>query len=294
MNSVQEASNELSFKLNEIRLSKNHPLTKNKVFILLEGKTDIKLFRNIFNNKTTNIYQLIGKEKIIQALEILQNEGIVKIFGIKDADFDNLDGTSYDNINLFITDYADMEIQMIESQAFESLINEFAHDNCYKDFLLELKDKLYQEASIIGYLRWYNEKNFKENGEYLFKFKGLNFSSFTEVKICDISINTDNFFTEIIKISKIDLTNYDLKEIIDNLKEVSSDFLQICNGHDMANLLACLFRDKNNSDKGKNINKDRIEEALRLSYAFDDFTQTKLYSLLRQWQETNSVQILSN
>ena len=80
---------------------------------------DIIWCKSWVNNKTTNIYQLIGKENIIQALQILQNEGIVKIFGIKDADFDNLDGTSYDNINLFITYYTDMEIQMIESQVFE-------------------------------------------------------------------------------------------------------------------------------------------------------------------------------
>ena len=293
MSSIQDISNKLSTKLNKIRLSRNHPLTKNKVFILLEGKTDIKLFRNIFNHQTTNINQINGKEKIKQALQILQNEGFVKIIGIKDADFDNLNGVTYNGINLFITDYADMEIQMIESQAFKSFINEFSDENCYKIFLEELKGKLYQEALSIGYLRWYNEKYFKEHNRYLLRFKGLNFNNFIDVSMCDISINKNNLITEIIKFSNLDFDNNFLKEIIDDLKSLSNDYLQICNGHDITVLLAHLFNHKGNSDKS-NINQNRIEEALRLSYSFEDFTNTNLYKLLKEWQKFHETQIFES
>ena len=290
MSSIQDISEELTTKLNELRMSKNHPLMKNKVFILLEGKTDIKLFRNIFNHQTTYIEQIKGKEKVIEALEILQEEGFIKIFGIKDSDFDNLENIVYGNINLFLTDYADMEIQMIESSAFESLINEFSHQDCYDNFLNNLKNKLYNEALNIGYLRWYNEKEFRENSSYLLRFRGLKFKEFTEVSKCNIIINVENFFTEIINHSNSDLNNSGLILIINDLKSYSNDYLQICNGHDITTLLAYIFNHKDNSDKS-NINQDRIEEALRLSYSFDDFRQTSLYNNLNNWQQEYNIQI---
>ena len=288
MSSIQDISDELSIKLNELKMSKNHPLTKNRVFILLEGKTDIKLFRNIFNHQTTYIQEINGKEKIIEALKILQSEGFVKIFGIKDADFDHLENTIYKNINLFLTDYSDMEIQMVESYAFESLINEYSHKDCYEDFLENLKNKLYNEALIIGYLRWFNEKNFKENGNYLLRFKGVNFNNFIEVSKCNISININKFFIEIIQYSNSNLNSDDLKCIINNLKSISDDYLQICNGHDITKLLAYLFNHQGNSDK-TNIKQERVEEALRLSYNFNDFKETDLYFNLNNWQQNYNI-----
>jgi len=290
MSSIQDISDELTTKLNELRMSKNHPSMRNKIFILLEGKTDIKLFRNIFNHQTTYIEEINGKEKIIKALEILQSEGFVKIFGIKDADFDNLENIVYENINLFLTDYADMEIQMIESSAFESLINEFSHQECYDEFLNNLKNKLYNETIIIGYLRWYNEKNFREKGSYLLRFKRLKFQEFTEVSKCNIVISTEDFFTETIKHSDLDLNTNDLKNEINDLKSYSNDSLQICNGHDITALLAYLFNYKENSDKS-NINQNRIEEALRLAYNFNDFKQMNLYNNLNNWQQQYNIQI---
>jgi len=283
MNDIQNISDQLNTKLNEIRLSKNHPSVKDKVFVLLEGKTDIKLFRNIFNPEKTYITQINGKEKIKRALEILQEEGYLKIFGIKDSDFDNLENITYENINLFITDYADMEIHMIESSAFESIINEFASENCYKIFLDTLKANLYNETISVGYTRWFNERLSKN-----INFKRLNYENFINKSECNISIDSNKLINEIINISG--LNKSEIVREIENLKSISDDYLQICNGHDITKLLAYLFNHQGNSDK-TNIKQERIEEALRLSYSLNDFKQTKLYSDLNSWQQNNNVQI---
>jgi len=291
MSSIQDISDELNNKLNEIRMSKNHPLVKNKVFILLEGKTDIKLFRNFFNHATTYIEEINGKEKVIKALAILQEEGFVKIFGIKDADFDNLENITYEHINLFVTDYADMEIHMIESSAFTALINEYSSQDCYESFLEYLKDDLYKKAILIGYLRWHNEKYFKENNSYLFNFKGLNFNNFVDISKCEISIDKEKLFMEIKQKSNLELNNDEINEIIYSLKSESNESTQICNGHDITTLLAYLFNHKDNSDK-TNLNNKKIEEALRLAYNFDNFKQTHLYNALQTWENTFNIQIL--
>lgn len=289
MSSIQDISDELYTKLNEIRLSKNHPLTKNKIFILLEGKTDVKLFRNIFNHQNTNIDQINGKEKIIKVLEKLKNEGFTKIFGIKDSDFDNLENITYSNINLFITDYADMELHMLESQALESLVNEFSIESCHKVFLENLRRKLYAETIFIGYLRWYNERYFKENGDYLFRFKGLNFNDFIKISHCDFSIDLNVFFNKLIDFSNINLTKNDLENIISDLKLISNNYLQICNGHDITKLLSLLFNNQNSDTS--NLNQKRIEEALRLSYSFEYFTSSTLYHSLQEWQNSYEIEL---
>jgi len=283
MNDIQDISNQLNTKLNEIRLSKNHPSVKDKVFVLLEGKTDIKLFRNIFNPDKTYITQINGKEKLKQALEILQNEEYSKIFGIKDADFDNLEHITYENINLFITDYADMEIHMIESSAFESIINEFASENCYKIFLDNLKDNLYNETISIGYIRWFNEKLSKS-----INFKRLNYENFINKSKCNISIDLNKLINEVVNISN--LKKQEIENEIKNLKLISDDYLQICNGHDITKLLSYLFNHQDNSDK-TNIKQERIEEALRLSYNFNDFQKTILYNNLDNWQQQYNIQV---
>jgi len=286
MNSLRELSDNLLIKLNKIRLLIGDLQYRDKIFILLEGKTDINLFRNIFDNQLTYITQLNGKTKIIQALEILQNENYKNILGIKDSDFDNLENITYSDINLFITDFADMEIEMIESEAFESIINEFAHENYHQSFLQNLKIRLFQEATIMGYLRWYNERYFSTHNRYILRFEGLNFNRFIEINRCDISINIENFFTTIITHSSISLNKENLQQEIENLKQISTNHLQICNGHDITTLIAYLLRNRECSNK-TNMNKDKIEEALRLSYSFDYFKNTKLYRELIQWQNNN-------
>ena len=282
MNDIKDISNQLNTKLNEIRLSKNHPSVKDKVFVLLEGKTDIKLFRNIFNPDKTYITQINGKEKLKQALEILQNEGYSKIFGIKDSDFDNLEHITYENINLFITDYADMEIHMIESSAFESIINEFASENCYEIFLDNLKENLYNETISIGYIRWFNEKLSKS-----INFKRLNYENFINKSECNISIDLNKLINEVVNISS--LNKQEIENEIKNLKLISDDYLQICNGHDITKILAYLLNHQGNSDK-TNIKQERIEEALRLSYSFNDFQKTILYNNLDNWQQQHNIQ----
>jgi len=283
MNEIQDISNQLNTKLNEIRLSKNHPSVKGKIFVLLEGKTDIKLFRNIFNPDKTYISQINGKEKLKQALEILHDEGYSTIFGIKDSDFDNLENITYENINLFITDYADMEIHMIESSAFESIINEFASENCYKTFLNNLKENLYSETSYIGYIRWFNERLSKN-----INFKRLNYENFINKSKCNISIDSDKLIDEIINVSGLNKNEIVME--VEELKSISDDYLQICNGHDITKLLAYLFNYQGNSDK-TNIKQERIEEALRLSYNFNDFKETRLYNNLNNWQQQYNIQI---
>lgn len=278
MNSLQETSTELASKIVEIRLSIRHPQNKNKVFILLEGRTDIKLFRKLFFHQYTDTPSLDGKDKLIEALSILRSEGYTNIIGIRDADFEHLENHSLPE-NIFLTDFHDMEVEMIESDKLESVIAEFSTDECYPLLSQNLKENIYNIALEIGYIRWYSEK---KNG--LFNFKRIKWNSLISHSNCQILLDKEKLI--ICLLEQITNNELNIQEEADKLKEISTDKLQISNGHDLTMLISNCF-------SNGNINQSKIEEALRLSYHFKNFENTKLFNDLTLWANSNNYQLFA-
>lgn len=280
-NSLRTESNKLDSKLVEIRLSITHPSNVNKVFILLEGTTDIKLFRKFFVKEYADTTGLDGKEKVVEALEKLISEGYTKIIGIKDADFDNILTLSNIN-NLFITDLHDMEIQMINSSSLDSLVAEYGDNHIN---IVDIKTQVYNNALIIGYARLFNEKKKLECGERDLSFDSLTFQNFIALHNNELILDKNKFFLELINESKkrkpnIQITNEELESEINKLKAQYTDKYQICSGHDVSKLIGFILL--------KNPNGNEIEKSLRLSYPFEDFKNTQLYKDLLAWQNSNS------
>lgn len=281
VNSLRTEANQLDSKLSEIRLSISHPSNKNKVFILLEGNTDIKLFRKFFVKDYTDTTGLVGKEKVIKALEILIAEGYTQIIGIKDADFDHLLSTQTVH-NLFITDFHDMEIQMIESHALDSVVAEYDKVGISS---IDIKEKIYAAILTIGYARYFNEKKKYVGEERDLSFDSLKFQNFIQLKDEQLLFDEVNFLSELISESKkrkptLQITKQQLKNEIESLKSQSLGRCQICSGHDMTKVLGLVLL--------KRIDEKTIETALRLAYNLQYFQQTLLYSHLCKWATDNN------
>ncbi|MDK9694452.1 MAG: DUF4435 domain-containing protein [Sulfurimonas sp.] len=280
VNSLQTAANQLDSKLSEIRLSISHPSNKNKVFILLEGNTDIKLFRKFFVKDYADTTGLVGKEKVIKALEILIAEGYTQIIGIKDADFDHLLNTQTVH-NLFITDFHDMEIQMIESPALDSVIAEYGKADART---IDIKEKTYAAVLTIGYARYFNEKKKYAGEERDLSFDSLKFQNFIQLKDEQLLFDEVNFLFELISESKkrkpnLQIAEQQLKNEIESSEAESYDIRQVCSGHDMTKVLGLVLL--------KNPDGNEIEKALRLAYSLQYFQQTSLYSQLQSWATSN-------
>lgn len=280
-NSLRETANELSSKLVTIRLILNYPSNEEKAFVLLEGETDIRLFKKLFDLNKVEVESLNGKEKVIQALQILLSEGYANVIGIKDADFDHLEATQVVK-NLFITDYHDMEVSMIESDALEALIHEYAHTQSNNPvFLLNLKTDMYKIALTLGYLRWFNHKQVSNQ----LLFKNLDFKIFVQQNDYQLNLEREKLFDRLLadsknKNSNLELKNQDLQNKITDFQALSSDKLQICCGHDLTKLIAMVLL---KSPKG-----DAIERALRLSYSLEYFKNTQLYDSLMSWSSASN------
>lgn len=274
-NSLQENTNTTGEKLNEIRLSIKHPNNKNKIFVLLEGSSDVRLFRKLFDNENSDITGLGGKPSLIKAIKILNQEGFSKItIGICDADFDRLKKTVNYPDNLFITDYHDMEIQMIESGALLAVIDEYYPAEHNQQLKTNIRGNIYTTAIEIGCARWVNH-----NKNYNLQFKGLYFEKFTEVKNYNITFNVDNFLTTLLEHSTKNISIQDLKSELKKLKNQPNDSLQICSGHDLTKLISIIL---------PNINQDKVESALRLAYRPDYFYETQLSKGLDKWFKANT------
>ncbi len=279
MHNLQKSTDFLAAKLNEIRLSLTHPQNKDKVFVLLEGKSDIKLFRSIFSSDLVDITSLSGKNKIIDALKNINDGGFSQIIGIQDADFDHLENVDYPE-NLFITDYHDMEIQMVETTALMKIVNEYSPDECLSTLETNIKNYIYDIAIDIGYARWFN--NIKNSN---LNFKRLPLRNFTNVENCNIKFDYDKFLCKLLTHPDSIISDAELKTELEKLKDRSNDKLQICNGHDLTELIAIIFHPKDN------INQQKIETALRLAYSIDDFKSTQLFKNLNAWCAANRCQM---
>lgn len=264
-------------KINELRLDIAHPKSKGKVFVLLEGESDVKLYRKLFNNDTCKIETIPGGKIFLEkGLEIL-NDIYKLIIGIRDADFLHLQGEKPQFSNLFLTDYHDYELIMaLESQCHCPIF--FEHTTIASNDHNSTFDKLLNSIRFLGYFRWYNEI---ENLEFNFRGLGLNdlFDKRTFV------IDDKTLIQKVITRSP-DAKIKDVEQIFDSTQQLynsNHDLFQVCNGHDFMKVMAILC-----SSSHKGISEKDISSQFRIAYNQDMFKKTQLFKDTSDWASQNN------
>lgn len=269
-------------KINELRLDFTHPNTKNKVFILFEGDTDVRLYRKLYPQANLKIEFLpSGKlflEKGLQELSPLFKQ----IIGIRDADFAHLENQKPSLSNLFFTDYHDTEILMVASNAtFSAILHEFC--NLPQIEHEKIRQKLLETLRFIGYFRWYNELNNLE-----FSFEGASLGDVFEPKT--FAMNNQKYVEKVVEKSK----NAKITDIgtilteIEKLVNENHDNFQLCNGHDFMNILA-LFLNTHNKE---GLSEKRVSSHFRIAYTYSAYQQTKLHSQIKNWFIENGIEVI--
>lgn len=268
-------------KLNELRLDILHPNSKGIVFILLEGESDIRFFRKLFNLSNCKVETIPGGkfklEECVEKLVIIDP----LIIGIRDADFIHLGAAIYDKKNVFLTDYHDMEMILIsEDEIFSSLL--FEYTDLPKDRHSETRNNIIFLIEQISFLKWLNEK---ENLEYKFDAGFQDLISFVNLKI-----DFEQYFTRVLSQSpnaKITDTTV-IQDKIRVLKETKPDPLQLCNGHDFMKAFSQFIKQVGNGDIVK---YEHIAGSCRMIFTFDHYRRTKLYLNTKKWAD-NSKRII--
>ncbi|MCU9923775.1 DUF4435 domain-containing protein [Aeromonas caviae] len=275
-------------KKNEIRLLFRHPSYKNKIITVVEGDTDIRLFRWLLAHDKIQIESVDGKKNLVKLMEDLIKEYPEKMLAICDADFDHLCGKSKEReqFSIYVTDEHDAEVMLLKSPAFHSLINEYGSENNHNILVTGLFDSVFSAAYNIGLIRWINEEE-KLN----LKFKGLNFNKFITVDKLNIQVDLDSLLDEIFirsdKIKEGTTKNIILSKM-EEYKNNSACKFQVCSGHDLTNIISIIFRQKWAS-VDTNIDHKKVESSLRLGYQKEFFKNTNVFKRIQKHLEQLNV-----
>jgi hypothetical protein len=269
-------------KINELRLDTSHPKSNGLTFILVEGDSDIRLFRKFFNLEYCKVELIPGGNKKLEegVDELLKIYNL--IIGIRDADFINLSENPYTKTNMFLTDQHDIEMCMIsEDNIFETIVIEFTDIPILENILV--RNKILKLIEQISLLKWLNEI---ENLEI--KFEGTGFQDL--ITFQNNTIDFNEYFSRLISKSP-NAKIIDIKVIktkIEDLKAKNPNPFQLCNGHDFIKALSQFLREKG---KTKNLNDDLISSIFRINYSNDLFSKTDLYSKTKEWAENKKCTI---
>ena len=261
-------------KINAIRLQLRHPSGGDKVWILVEGESDQKLFGKFIGSPNTSVEQVHGGLSSLQKAVKTLVEETKQVIGIRDADFLHLEGTSEVVSSLYLTDYHDAEMMMIASnETLASLIAEYLDPNIYHPETL--RNEVLHSIVPLGNARWHNHRH---RGSL--SFKGLAFSLFYNA--ANFSINLQVCIQEIHKRSKNREIELEEHILSDDLSE-STNLLQLCNGHDFERALALFI----SRQRTKGVSDSEVGKALRLAYTKEEFRKTILFALLEEWEKNS-------
>jgi len=279
MTSLRDAISEEDWFSSMILLFRNE-MNKHRILIVVEGITDITFF-NAHRLDNRLIYESPenGKREVISAVHELRQAGNDAVYGICDADFDELSGVSYSGI--FYTDAHDLEMMLVKGGVVDKFIMMHTDRKLIQGeradvFCREVKMNILCACYRIGLLKWYNYLN--RSG---LNFKGMTHGNFIEINHCEVFVDEERYIQHVINRSKSfngELNAFDLHNEMRRLELMAPEHFSICNGHDFTCILKMMY--ETDLSVKRNMRLDEIDSYLRMSYDKDKFKDTKLHTSL--------------
>jgi len=287
----------------EIKFWYDNNRKQQNIGVIVEAKTDEDLYGGLFVRKNCVFFHSNGWSKALPVLQQVNTQNLKGVICIIDADFKRIENEKPKIENLFMTDCHDAEMMMINSPAWEGVLNEYADNSIPSKGGLSKLDKFeqthHQDIKIhlleackpISCLILLNQKKklsleFKKFINNKKKYKYPNYSKFIHHRklIC----NVDDLIHEIENFSKrhnLFRDNPELRTLLDELIATDFDLLELCNGHHFINIFVFALKGEIGN---KNATRDDIETNLRTAYRLQDFQQTNLYNDLKNWQTAHT------
>jgi hypothetical protein len=268
---------------------------REETILLVEGTTDESVYKYFIDNTRCKIIPVDGKEIALQTIDILEKDGFNGVFVIVDNDFWKLDNFIHPSSNVLVTDYHDLECMILNSGALEKFLDQYGSKEKIKNLNQPIREILLNSAKPIGYLRWISLQRCMN-----LKFEELKFNKFIDKE--NLKINIQELIKKVKENSKkSSLKNEEIFQDISDLAKQNHNPWQVCNGHDLIQILYIglmkKFATKKStieSSKGKktkrqnvNIALEHVEKNLRLAYEFSMFCLTELYKSIKAWEANN-------
>lgn len=259
---------------------------KDTIFVV-EGDNDIKVLRKFAYDPDAMFIPAWGKENATYATAILDSECVRGILTIVDADFWHLDGRQSPSPNLLLTDDHDLEMMIIRSSSFISVVKGLASESKVAKVLAEhgvsdIREILLGRALYVGYLRKCSEMN----GLQLC-FEGIRFDRFINRDTLELDLN--KLVECVLALSRNPSVNKSqlINDVVGLVAGYRDDPYQICCGHDFIAILGIGLRKVLGSKSKQAASAEAVGLALHLSYDSEDFKLTRLYNDAKNWEEIN-------
>jgi hypothetical protein len=251
---------------------------------LVEAKSDEKFYRKFIVSKAM-FFIGNGFENVEKAIQAVNKYKIQGVLGIIDADFKRIEKMVISE-NLYLTDFHDKEMMLLNSRAWQEVLNHFADNSVSletgfsrlqtfeKNANKTVLEVLLNIAESIANIRLLNERE-----TCGLKFRTQKGKSFDYIKY-------DTFIDKItLKINKKELRkavenksqkpnffNPTIQTQLQNIENETHDLRELCNGHDVINIFLFALEKAiaNHGSSGK-VAAERIEENLMVAYRFEDF-----------------------
>ncbi|MEZ2300827.1 MAG: DUF4435 domain-containing protein [Microcoleus sp.] len=278
-----------SYIANQIRLLRNQPKFTEHSFLIAEGDTDARVWKNLVDSTKCRVEIAHNKDLAVKVLNILEKDNFAGVLAVVDADFWILEGTVPPSPNLLLTDTHDLETMLLKSRALEKVLREHGSTEKIERFAQDIRPTLLQSAKIIGYLRWASLK-FKHD----LRFEGLAFKDFVDKKT--LALNESKLIQTVKnKSQNPGLDEQQIRANMESLKTDTQDMWHVCCGHDMISILSFALGKALGSGSSKTVEPNVLEQNLRLAYESSYFCKTQLYAAIQQWEKNNQpFQVLSN
>jgi hypothetical protein len=261
-------------------MRRNHP---HRSILLVEGSTDKRIFQDIVDENNCDIVYAVYKDKLISALSILEKSGEKGILGIVDADYwhvNQISPAKYSS-NLLATDTHDIDTMILESSALDKMLREYATDFKLQSLQKPIRDILVESGIVIGYIRWASRKY---NMGIDFKF--MDFYKF--IDRTNLKINADQLYAELkTRTSNGDFNEAVVKKHVNDLAQQSKDAWNICQGHDLIEILTIGLKEIFGNHTKENLDSGIVSKNLRLAYNLSHFVGTNLYASIDAWEKSN-------
>jgi len=256
--------------------------------LIAEGKSDVHVYAQIVNPEC-RLFYAEGKDCVLSVMKIIRAKPFPGVVAIIDADFGRLCGDLGEGDDVICTDTHDIESLtikhsgfgrfLIKHQVYVSSSIEFSFAGLQK-VTGDLQRELLSIGSVLGYIRLISAR-----AALRFDFKVLRHEAIFHMAKGHLEVNMSCLETEIM--GRCNTANSKaawpvIMKHIEQHRAANDDLWQVCCGHDLANLLVIYLR-----SRSIQINLPQVEADLLLTFDTLDFTTTRMYSKLVQWETRN-------
>jgi hypothetical protein len=252
-------------------------------FLLLAGESDIKRFGKFVDQDGCSIQNCFSRQNLLEAIDILTDEGFSGVLGLADAEFDRIEGHAQSE-GIIFSDSHDFDLDFIRTDSLHRYLTEVAHsDKCnelggpegVRAWLLEACKPL----SVLRYITRVQDL-------------GIRLDQVDYRQICiDGCVDVD-LLAYHLSASQSNTSVDDLKSMLKSYVTQNFDLLQLTNGNDLSAMLGLALQGHLGDRKPDQAFGAEVKIHLRLTFSEEDFVHTPLFFAILGWEAENAPYVI--